>query len=58
MNDTKPVKIGNLEMGASRPLVLIAGPCVIEDEKVTRAIAEALKDIVEQTQALLEKYKD
>lgn len=27
------VKIGKLEIGAGRPLLLIAGPCVIEDEK-------------------------
>jgi 2-dehydro-3-deoxyphosphooctonate aldolase (KDO 8-P synthase) len=37
------IKIGNFEIGGGAPLVLIAGPCVIEDEKTTMLIAENLK---------------
>ncbi len=37
------IKIGNFEIGGGAPLVLIAGPCVIEDEKTTMMIAENLK---------------
>lgn len=37
------IKAGNVEIGGGAPLVLIAGPCVIEDEKTTMMIAESLK---------------
>ncbi|MDY0290766.1 MAG: 3-deoxy-8-phosphooctulonate synthase [Desulfuromonadaceae bacterium] len=36
------VQIGNITMGDGHPLVLIAGPCVLEDLETTRTIAEAL----------------
>lgn len=39
------VKIGNIKIGGNAPFVLIAGPCVIEDEKTTLAIAGRLKAI-------------
>jgi len=38
----KPVRIGALSVGDGHPLVLIAGPCVIEGEALTRRLAEAL----------------
>jgi len=37
------IKVGDFEIGGGVPLVLIAGPCVIEDEKTTMTIAENLK---------------
>ncbi|PIU82823.1 MAG: 3-deoxy-8-phosphooctulonate synthase, partial [Elusimicrobia bacterium CG06_land_8_20_14_3_00_38_11] len=30
----KEIKIGNIEIGGKNPMVLIAGPCVIENEKM------------------------
>ena len=39
------VKIGDIRMGRGNPLVLIAGPCVIESEENTLEIARALKAI-------------
>ncbi|MBI5874403.1 MAG: 3-deoxy-8-phosphooctulonate synthase [Deltaproteobacteria bacterium] len=39
------VKIKNIKIGGNAPFVLIAGPCVIEDEKTTFAIAAQLKTI-------------
>jgi len=41
----KPITIGNLRVGGGQPLVLVAGPCVIEDEEKTRAIALYLKNL-------------
>ena len=41
----REVSIGNLRMGGDNPLVLIAGPCVIEDEKTTLQTAERLQQI-------------
>ena len=40
-----PVKIGNISIGEKRPIVLIAGPCVIEGWKQTVAVAKKLKQI-------------
>ncbi len=45
----KSVKVGSVSFGGSKQLVLIAGPCAIEDESLTLRIAEGLK---EATQAL------
>ena len=45
----KSVKVGPVSFGGSKQLVLIAGPCAIEDESLTLRIAEGLK---EATQAL------
>ncbi|MBI5025158.1 MAG: 3-deoxy-8-phosphooctulonate synthase [Nitrospirae bacterium] len=42
---TKEIKIGNVVIGGKNPLVLIAGPCVIENEDITFHTAERLKDI-------------
>jgi 2-dehydro-3-deoxyphosphooctonate aldolase (KDO 8-P synthase) len=41
----KEITVGNVKMGGKRPLVLIAGPCVIEDEKTTLRCAERLMTI-------------
>ncbi|MEZ4600446.1 MAG: 3-deoxy-8-phosphooctulonate synthase [Syntrophotaleaceae bacterium] len=39
------VAVGNLVVGGGRPLVLIAGPCVIEDETETLKLAESLRSL-------------
>ncbi|MDQ6992276.1 MAG: 3-deoxy-8-phosphooctulonate synthase [Mariprofundus sp.] len=39
------VVVGDLEIGNDRPLVLLAGPCVIEGESFTLQVAEAIADI-------------
>lgn len=45
MIKTKEILIGKVKIGGNNPLVLIAGPCVIEDEKSTLALACRLKQI-------------
>ena len=44
---TQAIRTGPFNIGGQNPLVLIAGPCVIESEKITRDIAEKLKRITE-----------
>jgi 2-dehydro-3-deoxyphosphooctonate aldolase (KDO 8-P synthase) len=39
------VKIGEIKIGKGNPLVLIAGPCVLEDEGLTLEIAKELKKL-------------
>jgi 2-dehydro-3-deoxyphosphooctonate aldolase (KDO 8-P synthase) len=39
----KKISVGGMEIGGGAPLVLIAGPCVIEDEEMTVRIARDLK---------------
>lgn len=41
----KEISIGKWRIGAETPLLVIAGPCVIEDESTTVAIARELKEI-------------
>ncbi len=41
----KTVRVGQIEIGNDRPVVLIAGPCQIEDADQTLAIAEDLSRI-------------
>ena len=41
----KIVKIGHIEIGRNRPLVLFAGPCVIESEDQVRKTVKGLKEI-------------
>jgi len=41
----KEIVAGNVKIGGMRPLVVIAGPCVIEDEKSTLRCAERLMTI-------------
>ena len=43
--NVRDVKIGNVILGSSRPIVLIAGPCVIESESLCLDTAKRLKDI-------------
>lgn len=42
---TKQITVGKIKIGGSNPLVLIAGPCVIESEKSCIDTAKHLKDI-------------
>jgi 2-dehydro-3-deoxyphosphooctonate aldolase (KDO 8-P synthase) len=42
------IKIGNLMVGSDQPLLLIAGPCVIEDYDKTLEIASNLKDLTKK----------
>lgn len=41
----KDIRIGNVAIGGSNPLLLIAGPCVIENETATLRSAEKLLEI-------------
>ncbi|MFH0935818.1 MAG: 3-deoxy-8-phosphooctulonate synthase [Candidatus Omnitrophota bacterium] len=41
----RPVKIGRIKFGAGNPLVLIAGPCVIESKALCLDTAKRIKDI-------------
>lgn len=43
-----PAHIGPYQCGTGQPLLLIAGPCVIDDESLCLRIAETLKSITEQ----------
>jgi 2-dehydro-3-deoxyphosphooctonate aldolase (KDO 8-P synthase) len=45
---TKRVRIGNVEMGAGRPLVVIAGPCVIESRESALKHAALLKEAADR----------
>jgi len=40
-----PAQIGPLRCGQGQPLLLIAGPCVIESEELTLSIASRLKEL-------------
>ena len=42
---TQSISTGPISIGGKNPLALIAGPCVIESEKIVRDIAEKLKRI-------------
>ena len=44
----KTVKIGGIPLGPGSPLVLIAGPCVIENHDMAYDIAGYLKDMAEE----------
>jgi 2-dehydro-3-deoxyphosphooctonate aldolase (KDO 8-P synthase) len=41
-----PAQVGPYRCGRGQPMLLIAGPCVIESEELTLAIARRLKEIV------------
>ncbi len=43
-----PATIGPYSCGAGRPLLIIAGPCVLEDEALALSIAGRLKQIAEE----------
>ena len=44
----KEIIVGKVKIGGGNPLILIAGPCVIESEKSALNTAETLKDICEE----------
>jgi 2-dehydro-3-deoxyphosphooctonate aldolase (KDO 8-P synthase) len=44
----KPVGVGNLEIGAGRPLAVIAGPCVIENRESALRHASLLKEAADR----------
>lgn len=44
---TKEITVGDVKIGGANPLVLIAGPCVIESERSALRHARALKEIAE-----------
>ena len=41
----REIKLGNIKIGQGHPLVLIAGPCVIESEKLCLETAKKIKEI-------------
>jgi 2-dehydro-3-deoxyphosphooctonate aldolase (KDO 8-P synthase) len=45
---TKSVKVGNIEIGAGRPLAVIAGPCVIESRESALRHASMLKAVADR----------
>jgi 2-dehydro-3-deoxyphosphooctonate aldolase (KDO 8-P synthase) len=47
ISDVPEVEIGPVTVGGHRPLVLIAGPCVIESEEHTLGMARAIKAIAD-----------
>jgi 2-dehydro-3-deoxyphosphooctonate aldolase (KDO 8-P synthase) len=44
----KSIQVGEAVIGGSNPFVLIAGPCVIEEEEETRDIAGFLKELTDR----------
>jgi len=46
---TREIKIGDIKVGANNPLILIAGPCVIESEKHCLDTAKKIKDIAQES---------
>jgi 2-dehydro-3-deoxyphosphooctonate aldolase (KDO 8-P synthase) len=42
------VKVDNIKIGNNNPLVLIAGPCAVESEKLVLSTAEKIKEITER----------
>ena len=45
---TYSVKIDDIDIGPMAPLVVISGPCVIEDTRTTLEIATYLRDLTEE----------
>ncbi|HVO66859.1 MAG TPA: 3-deoxy-8-phosphooctulonate synthase [Syntrophales bacterium] len=44
----RQIILDDIVIGGGAPFILVAGPCVIEDEEMTRGIAQFLKDITGQ----------
>jgi len=42
------IKVGSISIGGDNPLVIIAGPCVIEDKETTLYIARYLKELAQK----------
>src|SRR5512137_17217 len=45
MTAMKKISVGDIKVGGGEPFVLIAGPCVIESEKLARRVAASLKEL-------------
>lgn len=45
---TKVIKVGKIKIGGNNPVVIIAGPCAIEEEKECFYLAEKLKKILQE----------
>ena len=45
---TKTIQIGSVKAGGDSPLLLIAGPCVIESRECLRRTASVLKETAEK----------
>jgi 2-dehydro-3-deoxyphosphooctonate aldolase (KDO 8-P synthase) len=50
MAKAQPVPIGNVVCGPGRPLLWIAGPCVIESHELTLRIADTLAELAQRLQ--------
>jgi 2-dehydro-3-deoxyphosphooctonate aldolase (KDO 8-P synthase) len=48
MTTAQKVRIGNVECGPGRPLLWIAGPCVIETHDLTLSIADTLRTVADR----------
>ncbi len=48
MSLTRPVQVANIRVGSGQPLVLIAGPCVVENEKSALKHAKAIQKIAKR----------
>ena len=48
--ETRQIRLNEMLIGGDEPFVLIAGPCVIEDEAKTMALADDLKQLTERLQ--------
>jgi len=46
---SRTVRVGSIEIGNTRPFVLIAGPCQIESRSHALEVAYALQEIGERT---------
>ncbi|CUS99633.1 3-deoxy-8-phosphooctulonate synthase [Candidatus Kryptobacter tengchongensis] len=45
---TKIVEVGNIKIGGGNPIVVIAGPCVVENYEITYETAKRAKDITSE----------
>ena len=43
----RSIQLGNIEVGTGKPLLIIAGPCVIEDQAMMESMALTLKEVAE-----------
>ncbi len=48
MKSQNEVRVGNFSFSNDRPLSIIAGPCIVENEALTLRVAKALKEISRQ----------
>ena len=44
----KAIQVGPYQVGGKNPLILLAGPCVIEGEERTMKIAKGIKEITDE----------